>query len=154
MRHPNPIRLTQLSADRSHTGSPAATESSDGSNGQRNHLSQDSGKVSWLVESEGQRLFAKTAGATQPRSQARTSLAWITRTRESLARRRRPGELRSRDPLPLELEGPTWLSAVGTLIRGVRASSEGSSRDLPRAHRRSFAAPAASQAPPSRRHPD
>lgn len=31
-----------------------------------NHLSQDSGNVSWLVESEGQRLFVKTAGATEP----------------------------------------------------------------------------------------
>ena len=31
-----------------------------------NHLSQDSGNVSWLVESEGQRLFVKTAGTTEP----------------------------------------------------------------------------------------
>jgi serine/threonine protein kinase, bacterial len=31
-----------------------------------NHLTQHSGNVSWLVESEGQRLFVKTAGATQP----------------------------------------------------------------------------------------
>jgi len=30
-----------------------------------NHLSQDSGNVSWLVESGGQRLFVKTAGTTQ-----------------------------------------------------------------------------------------
>jgi serine/threonine protein kinase, bacterial len=31
-----------------------------------NHLSQDSGNVSWLVESEGRRLFVKTAGTTDP----------------------------------------------------------------------------------------
>lgn len=31
-----------------------------------NHLSQDSGNVSWLVESEGHRLFVKAAGTTQP----------------------------------------------------------------------------------------
>ncbi len=31
-----------------------------------NHLSQDSGNVSWLVESAGRRLFVKTAGTTDP----------------------------------------------------------------------------------------
>ena len=31
-----------------------------------NHLSQDSGNVSWLVESNGQRLFVKTAGTSGP----------------------------------------------------------------------------------------
>ena len=31
-----------------------------------NHLTQDSGNVSWLVESAGQRLFVKTAGTTAP----------------------------------------------------------------------------------------
>jgi serine/threonine-protein kinase len=31
-----------------------------------NHLSQDSGNVSWLVEAAGQRLFVKTAGLTDP----------------------------------------------------------------------------------------
>lgn len=31
-----------------------------------NHLSQDSGNLSWLVESGGQRLFVKTAGTTHP----------------------------------------------------------------------------------------
>ena len=31
-----------------------------------NHLTQDSGNVSWLVESAGQRLFVKTAGTTGP----------------------------------------------------------------------------------------
>ena len=31
-----------------------------------NHLSQDSGNVSWLVESGSQRLFVKTAGTVQP----------------------------------------------------------------------------------------
>ena len=30
------------------------------------HLSQDSGNVSWLVESTGQRLFVKTAGPSGP----------------------------------------------------------------------------------------
>jgi serine/threonine-protein kinase len=31
-----------------------------------NHLTQDSGNVSWLVESAGQRVFVKTAGPTAP----------------------------------------------------------------------------------------
>ncbi len=31
-----------------------------------NHLTQDSGNVSWLVDSAGQRLFVKTAGTTAP----------------------------------------------------------------------------------------
>ena len=33
---------------------------------QFDHLTQDSGNVSWLVESEGRRLFVKTAGTTAP----------------------------------------------------------------------------------------
>ncbi|MDN5764757.1 MAG: hypothetical protein L0H96_02390 [Humibacillus sp.] len=31
-----------------------------------NHLSQDSGNASWLVESQGRRLFVKTAGTSRP----------------------------------------------------------------------------------------
>lgn len=31
-----------------------------------NHLTQDSGNISWLVESEGQHLFVKTAGTADP----------------------------------------------------------------------------------------
>lgn len=31
-----------------------------------NHLSQDSGNVSWLVESQGRRLFVKSAGTRRP----------------------------------------------------------------------------------------
>lgn len=31
-----------------------------------NHLTQDSGNVSWLVDSEGEQLFVKTAGTNDP----------------------------------------------------------------------------------------